>query len=50
MVTWLKTEAVFYQSAAWIKYPDPMDTQDIEVDGGIVSFTKQLKYLGSLID
>lgn len=44
-----KTEAVFYPSAARIKNPDPIDTQDIEVDGGIVSFTKQFKYLGSLI-
>jgi hypothetical protein len=44
-----KTEAVFYPSAARIKNPDPVDAQDIEVDGGIVSFTKQFKYLGSLI-
>jgi hypothetical protein len=44
-----KTEALFYLSAAWIKNPDPIDTQDIEVDGVIVSFTKQFKYLGSLI-
>jgi hypothetical protein len=44
-----KTEAIFYLSAAQIKNPDPIDTQDIEVDGGIVSFTKQFKYLGSLI-
>jgi hypothetical protein len=44
-----KTEAVFYPSAAKIKNPDPLDTQDIEVDGGTVSFTDKFKYLGSII-
>jgi hypothetical protein len=44
-----KTEAVSYPSAAKLKSPDPMDTKDIEVDRGTVSFTNQFKYLGSII-
>jgi hypothetical protein len=44
-----KTEAVFYPSATKIKNPDPLDTCDIEVDGGVVSFTNHFKYLGSII-
>ncbi len=44
-----KTEAVFYPSAAKIKNPDPVDTCDIVVCGGFVSFTNQFKYLGSII-
>ena len=44
-----KTEAVFYPSAAKAKNPDPLDTRDIEVDGGTVSFTDKFRYLGSII-
>jgi exonuclease III len=44
-----KTEAVFYPSAEKARCPDPLDTCDIEVDGGIVSFTDKFKYLGSII-
>ena len=36
-----KTEAVFYPSALRARHPDPSDTADIAVDGGIVSFTEK---------
>ena len=39
-----KTEAVFYLSAAQIKNLRPIDTQDIDTDTIIVSFTTQFKY------
>jgi hypothetical protein len=35
------------RSSLW--NPDPIDTQDTEVDGRIVSFKEKFKYLGSLI-
>ena len=44
-----KTEAVFYPSAEKAKNPDPSDVADIEVDGGLVSFTDKFKYLGCFI-
>ena len=39
----------FYPSAAKLKCPDPADTQDVVVNGGIISFTDQFRYLGSII-
>lgn len=44
-----KTEAVFFPSARDTELPDPLNTANISVDGGFISFSQSFKYLGSII-